>query len=210
MSTTKQAKLRKMMVSAGLGFVSGIAGMTAFFRLGGDPDWSGGQVAAGAVAVIYLGTGLFALLGVAVPSLGARVLNVTDVEELLEQRRILTGSAVSIIVFGVMLLCLTGAGPGGFVPDAVALGSIAVAFVVSGVIYARQWRLYDELWRQLSWESSAFAMTLIVPALLVWGAAVQLGYLSAMDPLAVIALAAAAILGGAFIAAGRRGLLVPR
>jgi len=78
------------------------------------------------------------------------------------------------------------------------------------VIGVQQWRLYDELWRQLSWESSAFAMSILLPILLIWGVAVHLGWLSALDPLLVIAVAAASMLVGAFIAAGRRGMLAPR
>lgn len=142
--------------------------------------------------------------------IGAKLLNVSDVEELVEQRAILSGSALTVITLGVMLLCLAAAGPGGLVPDAVALAAVAVAFVSTVVVSLRQWRLYDELWQQLSWESSAFAMALILPVLILWGTAAQLGYVGSMDPLAVIALAAGSVLAGATIAAGRRGLLAPR
>jgi hypothetical protein len=210
MSVTKPAKLRKMMLSSGIGFIAGVGGVMGFYALGVDVEWSGGRVAAGGVGVIYLMTGLFVLLGVAVPGVGAKLLNVSDVEELVEQRAILMGSALSVITLGVMLLCLAAAGPGGLIPDAVAIAAVAVALLTSVVVYARQWRLYDELWQQLSWESSAFATTLILPVLILWGGAVQLGYVRSMDPLAVIALAAGSILAGAVIATGRRGLLAPR
>ncbi|MBX9616063.1 MAG: hypothetical protein K2X25_10750 [Caulobacteraceae bacterium] len=214
MTATKTSKIRKALLAGGLGAISGAAGMTAFLALGIDPVWEAeggvGRVAAGGVGLVYLISGLFILIGTTLPGFGARVLNVSDVEELLEQRAILNGSALTVIAVGIMLLCLAGAGPGGFVPDAFVLAAIAGAMIVTTVISVRQWPLYDELWRQLSWECSAFAMGLLMPALILWGAAVQLGYLAAMEPLGVIALAAGALLAGAMIASGRRGLLAPR
>lgn len=211
MSATKASKIRKALLAGGLGALSGAAGMTAFLTLGIDPVWEAeggvGRVAAGGVGLVYLITGLFILMGTALPGVGARILNVSDVEELLEQRAILNGSAVTVMALGTMLLCLAGAGPGGFVPDLLVLAAIAGALIVSVVISVRQWPLYDELWRQLTWECSAFAFAVLLPVLIVWGAAVQLGYLGAMDPLGVIALAAGSLLVGAWIATSRRGLL---
>ncbi|WP_396594651.1 hypothetical protein [Brevundimonas sp. R86498] len=210
MTATRTAKIRKALLAGGLGAISGAAGMTAFLTLGLDPVWAdgvGGRVAAGGVGVVYLVTGLFILMGMALPSLGARILNVSDVEELLEQRAMLTGSAVTVLSFGTMLLCLACSGPGGFVPDPFVLGAIAGGLIVTTVVSVRQWPLYDELWRQLSWECSAFGLAVLLPVLILWGTAVQLGYAGAMDPLGVIALAAGSILVGAYIATGRRGLL---
>lgn len=211
MSATKASKIRKALLAGGLGAISGAAGMAAFLALGIDPVWEAeggvGRVAAGGVGVVYLLTGLFILMGVALPGVGARLLNVSDVEELLEQRAILAGSALTTIALGLMLLCLAGAGTGGFVPDAVVVTVTVAALVASVVIGLRQWHLYDELWRRLSWECSAFALALLLPVLILWGAAVQLGYVGTMDPLGVIALAAGSLVVGAYIAAGRRGLL---
>lgn len=209
MSATKQAGLRKMTLSMGIGFIAGIAGMMGFYALGADVDWSAGRVAA-AVGVVYLMTGLFTLFGAAVPGVGAKVLNVSDVEELVEQRSMLMGSAVSIIALGVMLLCLAGAGASGFVPNEIAIAAVAVGMVSIVIVSLRQWRLYDELWRQLSWESSAFTMTLMLPVLIIWAGAVHLGYIESIDPLGLMAMACAAVLAGAVIATGRRGLLAPR
>lgn len=209
-ATREKPRYRKMILSGGLGFVAGLAGMMAFFHFGGDLTLQDDRVAAGAVGLVYLMAGLFTLFGAAWPGVGARVLNVSDVDELIEQRVILMGSAVSVLAFGIMLLCLAGAGPGGVVPDWAAIAAVVAAFAVSAVVYLRQWRLYDELWRQLSWESSAYALMLLFPVLIVWGGAVQLGYLAAMPPLGVIALTAASVLAGGVIATGRRGLLAPR
>lgn len=207
MSRTKQDKVRKALLSSGVGFIAGVAGVLGFYALGIDGDWGGGRTAATAVGVVYLATGLFTLMGAAAPRLGARLLNVSDVEELVEQRAILMGSAVAVIAFGVMLLCLTGAGAGGYVSEAVAIGAVVVGLLVITVVSIRQWRLYDELWRQMSWESSAFALSLLLPVLILWSAASHLGYVGPMDPLGVIALASGAVLAGAVVATGRRGLL---
>jgi hypothetical protein len=199
-----------MILSGGIGFVAGLAGMVAFLHFGGDLTLEDDRLGAGAVGFVYLMAGAFTLFGAAWPGVGAKVLNVSDVDELIEQRAILMGSAVSVLAFGVMLLCLAGAGPGGVVPDWAAIAAVVAAFAISAVIYFRQWRLYDELWRKLSWESSAYALMLLFPVLIVWGGAVQLGYLAAMQPLGVVALTAGTLLAGAVIATGRRGLLAPR
>ena len=210
MNATRQAKTRKTLLSAGLGFIAGIGGVLGFYALGADLDWGGGRAPAAAIGVVYLATGLFTLLGTMAPGLGAKVLNVADAEELVEQRAILLGSSASMIALGLMLLSLAGAGPGGFIRDEVAMAMIAIALIGATVVSVRQWRLYDELWRQLSWEGSAYAMGLVLPLMVIWGAAVHLGYVASMDPLAVIAMVLAAVLAGAFIATGRRGLLTPR
>lgn len=210
MTTVTKAQLQKMLIASGIGFVAGGGGMMAFLTLGFEPVWEGGRVAVGGVGVVYLLTGLFTFLGALVPGVGAKVLNVADREELVELRTVLMGSAVSVIALGVMLLALASSGPGGPVPDGVAIGAVGLALVTMAVVSLRQWRLYDELWRQLSWESSVFAMSILLPVLMIWAVSVRLGYLSTMEPLTVIALAAGSILVGAFIAAGRRGLLAPR
>lgn len=210
MTALKQAKNRKTLIAASLGFISGVGGMTAFLSMTRAPDWTASEVAAGAVGVVYLASGLFVLLGVAAPGIGARVLNVSDAEELIEQRPLYTGSAISIITFGIMLLCLAAADQSGLVPRWAAMASVAIAGLTTVTIYRVQWKLYDELWRQLSWESAAFASMLSVPVLTLWGAAVHLGYVGAMDGLGVVAFVSAAILAGAAIATGRRGLLAQR
>lgn len=210
MTTLDQAKIRKTILAFVLGALGGGGAMAAFLWLGFEPGWRVEQVAVGGVGVVYLVTGLFTLGGTLMPGMGARVLNVADREELVEMRNMLVGSSVSAIALGIMLLALVGSGPGGAVPDIVVIAAVGLSLLTIGVIGVQQWRLYDELWRQLSWESSAFAMSLLLPILLIWGVAVHLGWLSAMDPLLVIAVAAASMLVGAFIAAGRRGMLAPR
>lgn len=212
MNKSAQGNWRKPVISAAIGALFGFAGMLAFLNLGSDAiaTWSGGQIVAGGVGVVYLVTGLFVGLGLLAPSLGARVLNVGDAEELREQRAILAGSALSMGAFGAMLLLLAAAGPGGLVADWVVIAAMLASLALNIAIYLRQWRLYDELWRQLTWESSAFAMHLLLPALILWGGLAHLGDLPAIDPLGIVALAAAAVLLGAFMAAGRRGLLVQR
>lgn len=210
MSKTMPNRYRKMMVGAGLGALAGAGGMATFLALGGEPVLEEGRIAVGGVGVVYLMTGMFTLLGAILPGLGAKILNVGDRDELVEMRPVLTGSALSSIALGVMLLALAGSGPQGAVPDAVVIGTVGLALSTIIVFSVRVWRLYDELWRQLSWESSAYALYLLLPALLIWAVAVQLGHLPSMEPLMMIALAFGSILAGAFIAAGRRGLLAPR
>ena len=210
MTRVTKAQFQKTALAAGLGFVAGGIGMSAFLALGFDMVWEADRIAVGGVGVIYLMTGLFTLFGAWAPSVGAKVLNVADREELVELRTILIGSGISVIALGVALLVLANSGAGGSVPNIVAVGAVGISALIIGVISIRQWPLYDELWRQLSWESSAFGMSILLPVLLIWATAVHLGYLASMGPLTVIAVAAGSVLAGAFIAAGRRGLLAPR
>lgn len=210
MSRITKAQLQKTALAAGLGFVAGGIGMSAFLALGFDMVWEADRIAVGGVGVVYLMTGLFTLFGAWAPGVGAKVLNVADREELVELRTILIGSGVSVIALGVALLVLACSGDGGGVPDAIAVGVVALSALIIAVVSIRQWPLYDELWRQLSWESSAFGMSILLPVLMIWATAVHLGYLASMGPLTVIAVVAGSVLVGAFIAAGRRGLLAPR
>ncbi|RHW17842.1 hypothetical protein D1610_04795 [Sphingomonas gilva] len=212
MNKPAQRTWRKPVISAAIGALFGFGAMMGFLNLGGEvsASWSGGRIALSGVGFVYLLTGLFVGFGILAPSLGARVLNVGDAEELREQRAILSGSALSMGAFGAMLLLLAAAGAGGFVADWVAIAAMLASIAINIAIYLRQWRLYDELWRQLSWEGSAFAMHLLLPALILWAGLAHLGHLPAIDPLGVVALAAAAVLLGAFMAAGRRGLLAQR
>lgn len=162
-----------------------------------------------AVGLIYGLTGAIVGLGTLLPGAGARVLNVAGREDLVDQRAMLLGSAVACLAMAAALLMLALSGPQGVVSDAAALGTLGAAMVVVVAITWRQWRHYDELMRQLSWESAGIGLGLAFPLLTLWAALAHLGRAAPLDPLGLIAALAAALLLGAFMAAGRRGLLLP-
>ncbi len=202
-------KIVLQLAAGGLfGFVSAMAVTRALPHL--DQPTSPGAAALIAIGLIYAIMGLFVGLGVAFPGLGARLLNVVDRDDLADQRAILTGSAVSCISLGLALILLALAGPEGQVSNVLAIGTLAFALILTTAITVLQWRRYDELMRGISLEASAFMAGIAFPAIVLWAAFSQTGLAGPIDPLGLVAVLAGAMLVATFIAAGRRGLLLPQ
>lgn len=210
MSGQMQKNWTKPALSGLIGAIAGYLAITGYMELGGGAELAQVnpmRLVLSCVGMVYLAMGLFAGLGTLVPRVGAKLLNVAGSEDLLDQRALLMGGSVSSGVIGAALMLLAASGPGGSVPDEMALGSLAFALLFSIAITVLQWRHYDELMRQVSWEGSAFGLALLSPALVAWAALAHLGWTAALDPLGVIALLTSALLIGTLIAAGRRGML---
>ena len=223
MSGQMQKNWTKPVLSGLIGAIAGYLAITGYMELGGGAELAQVnpmRLVLSCVGMVYLAMGLFAGLGTLVPRVGAKLLNVAGSEDLLDQRALLLGredlldqralllgGSVSSGVIGAALMLLAASGPGGSVPDEMALGSLAFALLFSIAITVLQWRHYDELMRQVSWEGSAFGLALLSPALVAWAALAHLGWTAALDPLGVIALLTSALLIGTLIAAGRRGML---
>lgn len=210
MSGQMQKNWTKPALSGLIGAIAGYLAITGYMELGGGAELAQVnpmRLVLSCVGMVYLAMGLFAGLGTLVPRVGAKLLNVAGSEDLLDQRALLLGGSVSSGVIGAALMLLAASGPGGSVPDEMALGSLAFALLFSIAITVLQWRHYDELMRQVSWEGSAFGLALLSPALVAWAALAHLGWSAALDPLGVIALLTSALLIGTLIAAGRRGML---
>lgn len=210
MSGQMQKNWTKPVLSGLIGAIAGYLAITGYMELGGGAELAQVnpmRLVLSCVGMVYLAMGLFAGLGTLVPRVGAKLLNVAGSEDLLDQRALLLGGLVSSGVIGAALMLLAASGPGGSVPDEMALGSLAFALLFSIAITVLQWRHYDELMRQVSWEGSAFGLALLSPALVAWAALAHLGWSAALDPLGVIALLTSALLIGTLIAAGRRGML---
>lgn len=107
------------------------------------------------------------------------------------------------------MVLLSSSGRGGTVADEVVLGATAFVVLAVTLLTWHSYRQFDELWRQMSNEGSAATLGLLIPALLVWGVLAHLGR-AEFSPSDVIALIAATILLGSFIAIGRRGMLAPK
>lgn len=178
------------------------------------PDLQGpaepGALALIGIGMIYALMGLCVGLGVAVPGIGANLLNVADREDLADQRALLAGSAVSCLALGLALILVALAEPQGPVTGNLAFGALASSLVMATAITCMQWRLYDELMRDVSLESTAVLAGIAFPVITLWATLAHIGKAAAIDPLGLIALIAGAGLIGTFVAAGRRGMLVPR
>lgn len=212
-----KAKWRKMLVSMAAGAVSGGVGMTlmlTFFDRAAWPDPDPSRLAVASIGLIYALMGLIVGAGILAPGAGAKLLNVEDRDELIEQRAVLAGSAVGCVAIGAALILLgLAAGIGGpvGVSPSLAFGGLVAALLLSGLVSWRQWRLYDELMRSLIQDGAAMGGYLIFFALTLWGAGSATGVLAAApQPLDLVSLAFGLMLLGCFIAIGRRGMLMPR
>jgi hypothetical protein len=121
----------------------------------------------------------------------------------------LIASGVVFLVLGSAQLLLAMAATGGPLPPIVAISAMALAITMTGVLSWLQWSRYDELLKQVSWESSAFALAVLGALLLGWAILAQFGTGVAIDPMGLIAMLMGSILVGSFVATGRRGMLMP-
>lgn len=162
------------------------------------------------VGVLYAVIGLSVALGTASPKVGARFLNVEDADELREQKKVLTWSGAGMVLSGLSLIALALAAPEGPVPQAVALalgvGGMVISAVMSVVIY----RQCDELMRAVNLEASAVGYAMVMVVIGLWAMLAHLGYAAAPAPLDLLTLFHVLVLLASFIAAGRRGMLMPR
>jgi len=168
------------------------------------------RVALATVGLVYALMAVFVGFGVAAPRAGAALLNVGDAEELREERGTMLRSVVTMggMGLGLVLLALArgtdfAAGP---IPASVAM--VAVLALIIGYLVA-SWRWdADELNRQLALESCFWAFGLSWAGLTLWASADFLGFGPALTPIDVVATLSAMMLVGAFIAIGRRGMMV--
>lgn len=203
----KTRKLIVQMVSGGL--VGGIGSYAAMSLI--DPKTLNvDQVIVGGIGLIYLLMGLFVGFGLLAPKLGSKILNVEDVEEIHEQRRMLTGSSIVMATIGAALAALALAAPGATVSPLAGFGGIAAALMVSVAITARDWKYYDEMMWQLSRDAGNLAFCGIGTILMLWGSAAAVGLAAAPTPLALVALVAGGMLLAIFVSATRAGLMMPR
>jgi hypothetical protein len=195
-----------------LAFGGLIGGLAGYFGLGvlDTETMAADQVIVSGVGLIYLLMGLVVGFGLAAPKLGSNILNVEDAEEIRDQRRILTGSAICMVALGVALIVLPMAGPGSRMSPLVGLGSLLAALVILTAISIRDWKYYDEMMLQLSRDAGNLAFGGIGGALLIWSSAAWLELVSVPTPLGLVAMISGGYLFAIFVASARRGLLRPR
>lgn len=209
------SKTRKLIVQLVSGAVVGAAVSYFFFRsMDGAANLDDpARLAAVAAGIIYVLMGGIVAIGAMLPGAGARILNVDDADEIVEERGKLTPSAIVCLLVGILLLALALT-PGDDLPGAlsrdaaayIAAGSFAALVVVSLWMRGR----IDEFNRSLGTESAALALYLSALLFGGWGAMAHLGYVEWIAPLGVLAGFALLQLGAVFWVVGRRGLLMPR
>jgi hypothetical protein len=190
-----------------------IGGLASYFGLGSllhSENIAGDQFAVGAVGLIYLSIGVICGFGLMAPKLGARILNVEDADEIRDQRRILSGSAICMIALGAALMLITVAGPDGPISRPAAMGGLLAALALLIVVSIRDWKYYDEMMRQVSSDAGNIAFSGVGLVTLIWGSASWLGLVPAPTPLALVALTSGGLLIAVFVASARKGLLLPR
>ena len=170
------------------------------------------RVALAGVGLVYVIVCGFLLFGVAAPGVGAKVLNVADAEELVEERGDLVLSGLTMAAFGLVLILLALArGPdfaAGAISPAVAGGALLL-FIALGAYASWHWRhRFDELNNQLGLEGSAWAFVLSWLVLTLWAAADFLGYGARLTTIDVVSVVSAMLLLGSFVAIGLRGMMV--
>jgi hypothetical protein len=209
-------KTRKVLLQMLAGAICGAAGMIAGMTLldrsvEGAPS---ATLAAGlGTGLVYLLTALIIGLGLLLPALGAKALNVEDAEELKEQRGMLAKGSLIFILVAVFLLTLT------FAPAPLGAGLLQqeTAFVVAGASFfgllaaSNAFRNSgDELIRQASLEAANLTLGLVFILFGGWAALNQVGAAAMFSPLLFVSGLFAIYLLCTFIAYGRRGMLKPR
>ena len=207
---TRRNPATKALVSAVVGATIGFLAVGVLVKWTKAAQLGDTNLILSGVGAIYLLIGLIVGLGTLMPGAGARLLNVEDSDELVEQRSGLLGSSVVNVLIGVMMIVLANSGEGGLVSPTMALATVVVTIVIAIGVTWRSWDQYDELMRQVSWEGSAIGFGLVMTTVLVWGSLTINGLAPAFDAQIMIALVMGMMLLGTFIATGRRGMLTPR
>jgi uncharacterized membrane protein len=128
-------------------------------------------------------------------------------DEMRERSALYFYSFIWIGVFGLLMIGLSLAGPGGVLPPTVALAGALVAIAVLAMLWIAAWRLSDELGRTLSYETGNMAFCLILTIGGGWAILAHLGFVTTPAPLDWLTLFTVLMLAGSVIAAGRRKLL---
>jgi len=206
-------KRRKFVASGILGAVVGGAGMIGLIRLyesGALGDLGASGMIACVAGAVYVLIGIQVGIGVTLPALGWRFLNVEDAEEIREQRGILAYAAGGMIAWGGALIVVALSGPGGILAPGMGLAAALGLIAASVVLTALMWRQMDELMRGMSRECGNISFYLLLLVGGTWATLAHLGFAAGPAPLDWLTMFTALTLLASFVAVGLRGMLMPR
>ena len=210
-------KWRKFLLQNAVGFVIGLGGFYGLSRLyldGALGELGASQIVAGTTGLAFLVLALvlaFAIIiGIAMPRVGARVLNLEDEEELREQRRLIALSAVAPVAMGAAMCTLALAGPGGILQPQAALWIVLAMWLVATPVSFWLWKVMDELEREMSRECGNLSYYLIFLVGGSWALLAYSGVMTGPAALDWLTMFHALPLVAGVIVAGRRGMLRQR
>lgn len=206
-------KHKKLITSLAIGGIAGFIASLALMRTiqtGFLGDLGVSRSFAALAGVMYILCGGFVGLGVLLPKVGAKFLNVEDADELKEQSPMLRNSVFGIAAFGLCLILLALAAPIGPLSAPLVGGSILVLMVAASVSSLSTLKAMDELSASLSRETAVASFYTLFLIGGGWSVLAHLEYAPALGALDWLTMFAASMLFGAFWASGRRGLLMPR
>ncbi|MBJ7440908.1 MAG: hypothetical protein JHD35_18055 [Sphingopyxis sp.] len=217
---SKAAGWRKMAMQGVIGAIAGAGGMIAVLALiegQGGLDWAPSAIILLGVGFIYALLGLFVGIGTMAPRLlGQRLLNVADADEIVEERANMGASAISCLILGAALMLLAhavaadAAGTAALVSPAVAFWILLAVLTGFVAVSVWMWQSFDELWRQMTVDISAITGNLLLAVAIVWGGAAGVGLAAGPQPLDLVSIGFGSLLLACFVAAGWRGMMVPR
>ena len=209
-AVAKANPVRVLILRMVAGAIVGATTTGLFLAFVGDPFLDLGDptnLLAIVAGLSYVVMGLGVAFGIAAPKAGATYLNVEDAEEIREQGRLLTPSAIACVLMGAFLLILALAEPigrGVALPLAVAC---LVGIVVAGWLTARR---QDELTKQIGLEASTMAFQVVLMGIAVWAVLALLGDGPSISPLALLSGLSLLQLFTAFVVITKRGMMMPR
>lgn len=173
------------------------------------PELSSDALLLNVIGLVYALMGLVCGLGLVLPKkLAVQMLNIEDEEELDEQRRILTGSSIVMLAIGISLCLLALSGDSGIISPIVAFSGVIISTFACIFITLKDWKLYDELLRQMSLETTYLSLSITAMILWFWCSAAWIGWILLPSPLIIISLISGLYIISVFIICGRRGLLI--
>jgi hypothetical protein len=206
----KMQKGRKLIFQLAVGGLTGFLAGYSSLHLLDAANIATDQVVVSGVGLLYLLMGLACGFGLIAPKLGSKFLNVEDADEIREQRRILTGSAICMIALGTALMALPMAGSDGPILPLAAFGGLLATLTLLIVVSIRDWKYYDEMLLQVSRDAGNLAFCGIGSLILIWASAAWLELVTAPTPLALVAIVLGGFLFAMGLAMARKGLLWPR
>lgn len=207
-------KLKKTVLSSLAGAAVGAGSVTVLIWLAGDSlldAMSPSRAILALVGLVYLLMTAMMAFGLVAPRAGAKLLNVDDAEELVDDQPKLIRSIFYMTVVGLALILLALArGPGfpeGVVAPGVGLGAVVALLLAS--LWSFGWmRYYDELDLQMGVEGGAWAFLIACGVLIPWAALDALGWGVSLTSIDVVTVLAVSLLLGCFVAIGKRGMMV--